>query len=150
MSTRFGRRFFLSLALAAVIALPAAALWAQSNDRPGLAKELSAARSHITEITTAQAHRLMSQGGTLFVDVRSDAEWAAGHLPGAKHLDRGKLEFAVERAIPNKSTPIVVYCKSGGRGALATQTLMQMGYTNVRNMAGGYMAWAKAGYSVAK
>lgn len=150
MNTRFGRRFFLSLALAALLALPAASLWARQADRPALGHMLASARSGITQITPAQAEALMARGGTLFVDVRTMEEWRAGHLPGAKHLDRGKLEFMVERAVPDKSTPIVVYCKSGGRGALATQTLMEMGYTNVRNMAGGYAAWAKAGYKVAK
>lgn len=150
MNTRFGRRLFLSVVLAAVMALPAASLLAKSSDRPALAKELAAARSHITEITPTQAEALMAQGGTVFVDVRTQAEWNGGHLPGAKHLDRGMLEFKVERAIPDKSTPIVTYCKSGARGALATQTLMAMGYTNVRNLAGGFLAWEKAGYQVAK
>jgi rhodanese-related sulfurtransferase len=45
---------------------------------------------------------------------------------------------------------IVVYCKSGDRGALSAQTLLGMGYTNVSNMAGGFVAWDKAGYEVAK
>jgi rhodanese-related sulfurtransferase len=150
MNARFGRRLFLAAALVAALTLPLSALWAQSGERPALKEMLSAARTHITEITPAQAQSLMSKGGTVFVDVRTDAEWAGGHLPGATHLDRGKLEFDVEKAIPDKATPMVVYCKSGDRGALSAQTLTEMGYTHVVNMAGGFMAWEKAGYEVAK
>ena len=150
MRALFGRRFFILVAVAAALTLPFTALWAQSNERPALKQMLAHTRTQITEISTADAKALMGTHGTVFVDVRSDAEWAGGHLPGAKHLDRGKLEFMVEKAIPDKGTPIVVYCKSGDRGALATRTLMEMGYTNVKNMAGGYVGWAKAGYKVAK
>ena len=150
MKALFGRRFLIFIAAAAAVTLSFSTRWAQSNERPALDKMLASTRSHIMEITTADAKAVLAQGSTLFVDVRSGEEWAAGHLPGAKHLDRGKLEFMVEQTIQNKATPIVVYCKTDGRGALATRTLTEMGYSNVRNMAGGFVAWQKAGYEVAK
>jgi len=132
------------------LSLPLSALWAQSGERPALKAVLGTARSQITEISPAEAKDLMAGGAALFVDVRTAEEWAGGHLPGAKHLDRGKLEFMVEQAVPNKAAAIVVYCKSGDRGALSAQTLAAMGYTNVLNMAGGFVAWDKAGYEVVK
>ncbi|MCK4468064.1 MAG: hypothetical protein KAU60_06905 [Desulfobacterales bacterium] len=49
--------------------------------------------------------------------------------------------------MPDKNANIVIYCKSGGRGSLATYTLGQMGY-KVKNMAGGWKAWTKAGYPI--
>ena len=150
MRAMFGRRFVLTAAVVAALALPLFALSAQAQDRPALKQMLEATRSHITEISPAQGQALMANAGTVFVDVRTTEEWTAGHLPGAKHLDRGKLEFMVETSLPDKATPIVVYCKSGDRGALAAATLQEMGYTNVRNLAGGFMGWAKAGYAVAK
>ena len=48
----------------------------------------------------------------------------------------------------DKNAKIVVYCKSGGRSSLATQTLKKMGYADIASMAGGWMAWEKAGYPV--
>jgi rhodanese-related sulfurtransferase len=50
--------------------------------------------------------------------------------------------------VPDKSTQIVMYCKKGGRGCLAACTLCRMGYQNVVNMDGGWLAWEKAGYPV--
>ena len=150
MSTHIGRRLFLLAAVVAALALPFSALWAQPAERPALKALLSETRPLITEITVTDAKTLLGQPGVVFVDVRTDEEWNGGHLPGAQHLDRGKLEFSVETAIPDKATPIVVYCKSGDRGALSAHTLKNMGYTNVKNMAGGFVAWNKAGYEVAK
>lgn len=152
MSNGIKRRYFLVAAMVAVLALPLAALAQQTqpSDRPALDAMLKNARSQITEITVADAKALMDQGGYLFVDVRAADENKGGHLPGAKWLDRGLLEFNVERAVPNKATPLVVYCKTGGRSALAAYTLKQMGYTNVKSMNGGFEAWAKAGYPVEK
>jgi len=54
----------------------------------------------------------------------------------------------VAAQIPDKNAKIDLYCKSGARGALASQTLGQMGYRNVRNVTGGWLAWNKAGYPV--
>jgi rhodanese-related sulfurtransferase len=150
MRSVFNRRFVLVAALAAALTLPLASLWAQSADRPALKELLASTRATITEITTADGFAMLTRGAATFVDVRTDEEWTAGHLPGALHLDRGKLEFAVETALPDKAAPIVVYCKSGDRGALSAATLQGMGYTNVKNMTGGFVAWQKAGYEVAK
>jgi len=149
MKTLFGRRFLLVAAFLAALTLPLSAGWAQSNDRPALKEMLTAVHSQVDAISIADAKALFD-GGALFVDVRTQAEWAAGHLPGAKHLDRNTLEFNVEQNVPDKATPIVVYCKSGDRGALATQSLLGMGYTNVVNMTGGYVAWQKAGFATAQ
>lgn len=148
MSRWIGRRFLITTAVVAALALPISALWAAAQ-RPALDSMLQGAKAKITEVSVQQAKGLL-EGGTLFVDVRTGGEYAAGHLPGAMHLDRGMLEFQVETKVPDKTQAIVVYCKSGGRGSLATATLMEMGYTNVKNMAGGYLAWEKAGYPTVK
>lgn len=141
------RRVLLVAALFAALTLPLSAFGA-ANERPAMSSLLSAAKGQITEIDVVTGKALLALGGTLFIDVRRDSEWAAGHLAGANHMDRGLLEFSVEQAVPDKSTPIVVYCKTGGRSALAALTLKQMGYTNVKSMNGGFDAWQKAGYPV--
>jgi rhodanese-related sulfurtransferase len=149
MRTQVTRRILIVAALLAAVALPLTALWAAS-ERPALDNMLSAVKSKITEITVADGKALFDKGGYTWVDVRTDPEFKAGHLPGAKSLDRGLMEFNVEKAIPDKAAPIVVYCKTGGRAALATATLAEMGYTNVKSMNGGFMDWEKAAYPIEK
>ena len=56
------------------------------------------------------------------------------------HLSRGTLESKIEPVIP-RERPVVLYCASGNRSALAADTLQQMGYSNVASMSGGYRGW---------
>jgi rhodanese-related sulfurtransferase len=86
----------------------------------------------------------------ILMDVRTSGEWAAGHLPGAIHVDRGMLEFTVWKAIPDQNAQIIVYCKTGGRATLATKTMQDLGYKNTRVAAVTYEAWVKAGNPVAR
>jgi rhodanese-related sulfurtransferase len=86
----------------------------------------------------------------LLLDVREDNEWSAGHIREAVHVSRGLLEKGIGPVAPNSNTPIVVYCHSGARSALATDTLQKMGYKNVKSMSGGIAAWQAKGYAVEK
>ncbi|WP_300460147.1 rhodanese-like domain-containing protein [Desulfobacula sp.] len=106
------------------------------------------AKKTICEVSVSEAKTLFDQGGPLFVDCRTSKEFKMGHIPGAMNIPRGLLEFKVSGKIPDKNTDIVMYCKKGGRGCLATCTLCRMGYKNATNMNGGWMAWEKAGYPV--
>lgn len=116
---------------------------------------LAAARAEITEVSPQQGQVFAS--GAVVVDVREPAEFAGGHLPDAINIPRGTLEWRIARAgqlkTLNEETryahPILVYCKSGARAALATQTLQRMGYQNVQSIEGGYVAWEKAGLPIA-
>jgi sulfur-carrier protein adenylyltransferase/sulfurtransferase len=82
------------------------------------------------------------------IDVREKTEWEEGHIPGARHVPRGYLELRIENAVPNKDTPVLLYCAGGVRSVLAARTLQDMGYSDVRSMAGGYTAWKDAGLPV--
>ena len=94
-----------------------------------------------------EVHDALERGEEVsVVDVREPEEWEAGHVPGAKHLPRGLLEYKVADELPNKDARIVVHCALGGRGALAAKSLQEMGYTNVANMEGGVKAWRENGY----
>jgi rhodanese-related sulfurtransferase len=104
------------------------------------------AYKHIKGISIEEAKALM--GEAVFLDVRTEDEFKKGHIPGTKFLQRGWLELAVSRIIPDKEAHIVVYCASGFRSGLATYTLNQMGYKNAENMIGGWNDWLKAGYPV--
>ncbi len=101
------------------------------------------AKRHIKQISPAEAKKLMGRKGVIFLDVREPSEYNAGHIDGAINLPRGLLEFKITRKIPNKNATIIVYCKTGGRGALATYTLKQMGYRHVYNLEGGWLNWEK-------
>jgi len=88
---------------------------------------------------------------TLFIDIREPAEYQRGHIPGAVHLPRGLLEFDLHNLVGRCSKdvnaeeqPIVLYCGTGGRSALAALTAEALGYRNVKSMAGGIVAWAQA------
>jgi len=104
------------------------------------------AQKHIKEISVEEAKDLM--GKAVFLDVRTKDEFMRGHVPGTEFLQRGLLEVAVIRKVPDKETHIVVYCGSGVRSGLATYTLKQMGYKNAENMQGGWNAWRRAGFPV--
>ena len=60
------------------------------------------------------------------------------------------LESRPEQVVPDKDAPLVLYCGGGGRSALAADALQQMGYSNVRSMAGGFRAWKAAGLPTEK
>ncbi len=86
--------------------------------------------------------------GASFVDVRTDAEWSAGHLKGAVHLPVADVGTDAAAALPKKNQPIVTYCVSGGRAEAVAESLRSQGYTNVTAMIGGYKDLKSAGYPV--
>lgn len=106
-------------------------------------------RGNIRECTVADVRARMDRGESfLLFDVREDHEWAAGHLPGARHLGKGIIERDIEATIPDVNTEIVLYCGGGYRSALAADALQKMGYSNVISMDGGFRGWKDAGHQV--
>ena len=104
------------------------------------------AKAAIEECDVASAAQRL-QKGALALDVREPQEFMQGHVPDAIDLPRGVIEFRAPEhpSLSDKDREIIVYCQAGGRGALATHTLKQMGFTKVVNMLGGYSAWLEAG-----
>ena len=84
------------------------------------------------------------------IDVREDHEWAAGHIPGAKHLSRGIIERDIESQIPDREAEILLYCGGGYRSALVADNLQKMGYRNVVSVDAGWRGWIAAGFPVEK
>ena len=141
------KRIWIVIVLALVSALVLIAPVAIAKDMT--AKELVAeAKKSICEVSVSEAKALLDDGGYIFLDCRTSKEFKMGHTPGAMNIPRGLLEFKIAKKIPEKNTRIIMYCKKGGRGCLSTCVLCKMGYTNVKNMDGGWMAWEKAGYPV--
>ena len=118
---------------------------------PGFLKLVEDAKKAVkrTDIPTIKA-RLAKGEKFALVDVREDGEWAAGRIPGARHLGRGVIERDIEKEIPEKKTEIVLYCGGGFRSALAAESLGKMGYSNVWSMDGGWSGWVEAGGGVEK
>ena len=109
------------------------------------------AKQRIKQETFRETKKRLDNGEKLIlVDTREDAEWARGHIPGAIHLGRGIIERDIEKTIPDKATPIVLYCGGGFRSALAADNLQKMGYINVISMDGGWRGWTEAGFPVIK
>jgi len=109
------------------------------------AELLREARSEIREITPAEADALRRRGGVALVDVREASEWDQGHLPGARHVSKGYLEQEIEAAVPDRATPVILYCAGGIRSLFAAKTLRGMGYGDVVSMNGGFEAWKSQG-----
>ena len=117
----------------------------------GFLKLVNDAKQRIKEETFRETKKRLDSGEKLvLVDTREDAEWARGHIPGAIHLGRGIIERDIEKTIPDKGTPIVLYCGGGFRSALAADNLQKMGYGNVTSMDGGWRGWTEAGFPIIK
>lgn len=103
---------------------------------------VQAAKAGIREVSVSQAEQMLNED-SIALDVREPMEFDAGHIDGARHIPRGMLEFTIANHpdFQDKTRSIVVYCKSGGRAALATSTLQQLGFTNAVSIIGGYDAW---------
>jgi rhodanese-related sulfurtransferase len=118
---------------------------------PGFLALVAEAKKHVKECNIADVRSRLERGERFqFVDVREDHEFAQDHARGARHIGRGVLERDVETLIPDKETPIVVYCGGGFRSALAAENLQKMGYKNVISMDGGIRAWREAGFPLEK
>ena len=98
------------------------------------------AKQRIKEIPPTEVNQL-TRTGAILLDVRDKEEFQQGHIEGASNVSRGTLEMRIQEVVPDKSTPIICYCTAGNRGALAADTLQQMGYKKVSSIAGGMQAY---------
>ena len=103
------------------------------------------AKTRIQEISCEDVARTLGSGKSdwVLIDVRENDEFRAGHLPGARGIGRGVLEYHIADEIPDTDTESVLSCRGGNRAALSADSLRIMGYTNVLSMRGGYREWIK-------
>jgi molybdopterin/thiamine biosynthesis adenylyltransferase/rhodanese-related sulfurtransferase len=109
---------------------------------------LQQVRAEISEIDATRARELVDAGEPVVVDVREQDEWDEGHIPGALHIPRGYLESRIERAAPDLSGQVLLYCSAGNRSAFAAKTLEEMGYEDVVSLAGGFTDWKRNGFPI--
>lgn len=91
---------------------------------------------NINQITYNELLDKVRKGGIL-LDVRTKQEFLEGHLNGAIVVPYYEISKRIEKIIPNKEQEIIVYCKNGGRGETAVETLNKLGYKNVYNLKEG-------------
>ena len=93
-------------------------------------------------ITPAELKERLANGtAPLILDVREQDEWNAGHIESARLVPLATVEARVGEVAPDKSAEIVVHCARGGRSARACASMEAMGYTNVKNLEGGYLSF---------
>ena len=113
------------------------------------------AKSRIQNLTPHEVKTELDRNGTTLIDIREANELSeSGAIPGAVHAPRGMLEFYADPTSPyyraefDPNRRLILTCASGGRSALATVRLQQMGYTDVAHLDGGLKAWKEQGLPV--
>ncbi|NVB36308.1 molybdopterin-synthase adenylyltransferase MoeB [Pseudenhygromyxa sp. WMMC2535] len=110
---------------------------------------LSRVKSDIREVSVEETKaRVLDNPGDapVLVDVRERDEYEQGFIPRAEWIPRGFLELKIEDLVGDREREVIIYCAGGVRSALAARSLVELGYTKVSSMAGGFRAWKNAGY----
>lgn len=143
---------FVALLLATVSTIePARAReWMPPQVRTAAESMLSNMPDDWHTIKDVAAEKEIATGVPLVIDVREPAEFAAEHIPRAKSIALRSLLKNTETLPADKAAPILVYCKTGHRGAVALAVLRMVGYSNVRSIYGGLDGWKAAGFPIAK
>jgi rhodanese-related sulfurtransferase len=101
-------------------------------------------------VNTLQATQLMNREDAVVVDLRPAAEFAAGHIIGAKNIPLADLEKRAGELDKHKAKPVILHCKDGSRAGGGVAALRKVGFANVVNLTGGFGAWQQAGLPVEK
>ncbi len=102
------------------------------------------------EVNPAQATLLINREDAVVVDVREADEFAAGHLPDARHIPLASLAERAGELEKFKDKPVILCCAAGMRSAKGCSTLGKLGFAKVHSLAGGVDAWVGAGYPLKK
>lgn len=110
---------------------------------------LEEARAQVEEVSVDEAHRLFTDNApTVFLDIREPEQVAAGYIKGSVFIRGDEVEMHARHLLPDKEAPVVLYCGEGVRSLFTALTLKEMGYKDVRALAGGFRAWVEAGYEI--
>ena len=99
------------------------------------------------EVTAIEAKKMLEKEPKgVLLDVREDDEYLAGHAKMCQLLPMSILEKELRRRFPDKNQLIIMYCRSGNRSYMTSQSAISMGYTRVHSLIGGFRALAMAGF----
>ncbi len=109
---------------------------------------LDEAASRITFMSMDEVRARIGTGNgdLVILDVREHDAWAAGHIPGARHLPRGQLELRIDSVLPDPTMLVLTCCEFGKISTLAAATMRAMGFTRAVALDGGITSWREAGY----
>jgi rhodanese-related sulfurtransferase len=96
------------------------------------------------EVSPAEAKNLID-GGAQVVDVRTEPEYEAGHVPGSRHVPLETVES--DAAGLDRAQPVVIYCRSGDRSGMAADAFTASGW-DAHSIAGGLLAWQEEGLPI--
>lgn len=102
----------------------------------------------ITVVDIPTFEKGVSAPNAQLIDVRTDREWEAGHLRGAKHFEINNPSWQSQIETLDKKAPVYVYCAKGGRSARYAKQLKEAGFTEIYDLKGGITDWEKAGKPV--
>lgn len=105
-------------------------------------------KAQYIDISAQQAKEMIDKGEVFILDVRTQEEYNAGHIRNSTLIPVQDLSKRLNE-VP-RDRKILVYCRTGGRSAAASEILVNNGFTRIYNMKGGIMEWTKAGYEVVK
>ncbi len=108
----------------------------------------AASQSNGAHLSPNDFSAAMTQAGTVILDVRTPAEFAAGHLQGATNIDIEGPSFATGITALDKSGTYAVYCRSGNRSGVALQDMASAGFAHAYDLDGGINAWQANGGQV--
>jgi rhodanese-related sulfurtransferase len=98
------------------------------------------------DVTQAEVLELVAAPeGPLLLDGRTPGEYASGHVPGAVNVPHDEVVTRLSELEPYRERGVVLYCQSGRRAGMATQSLQEAGFGNVRHLAGDMQAWKASG-----
>ena len=93
------------------------------------------------QITQEEAKQIMdTTNGYILLDTRTQGEYDQSHIPGALLIPHTEIAERAEEALPDKDQVILVYCRSGNRSKQASEVLVELGYTNIKEF-GGIIDW---------
>ncbi|HCH65165.1 MAG: sulfurtransferase [Deltaproteobacteria bacterium] len=102
----------------------------------------------MAEVDVATLHAARAAGSVALVDVRTPGEYADGHVPGAVNIPVDEIPSRLAEITAHKERDLYLICRSGARSARAQGFLLDAGFANPINVAGGTRAWQSAGFSV--
>jgi rhodanese-related sulfurtransferase len=115
-----------------------------------LLPSLMLAADPVQHVKADEAAKILADGKTAVVDVRTPDEFKDGHLKGAKNIDIMSSDFEAQLSKLDKTQPTLVHCQAGGRSTRALKVFEKLGFTHLIHLDDGYGGWEAAGKPVVK
>ena len=122
-------------------------------DSPEAKKTPATQPATVKKMNVEEFDKARAEKSAVVLDVRSAEEFASGHVPGAVNIPvtgKGSEEFDKAVKAIDSAAPVLVHCRSGKRSAIAIEKLKKMGFSNLAELPGGWVAWSEAGKPVEK